>query len=171
MRLGGMATAGRPSSTNPGLDQLLGKTMVQVSWTCAASLVCAVVKKLTACVRRAAAASSPSWHTQQPPRLASRSQHRHGISLDHAGSALEVLSCAWEVLSADDTLISASPHHCPSLHGSVKHLLQPNTQAGGQQAAVHTAMVLLHIHAASADLQVCCLPTLPSALGSLMLCF
>ena len=154
----GSMPAEEQQSRSPSFDQLLKECTLQVSWACSASLVNAVADKLTACLRQAATDSSDSHHTQEPWRLPSRSHYQHRMGSERFGSAWEVLGCAWEVLSADDALITAAPRHSGTLLNSIKHLLHPDNQARRHELTAHSITLLLHFHAASAGLQVCCHP-------------
>lgn len=159
LRLGSMPSARDQSTAGQGFDQLLHDSILQASWACSASLVCAVADKLRSCVEQVTIASCTMHHTQQPCqpwRLSSRSTRQHRMGFDHVGSALEVLSHAWEVLSADDALIAAAVQHSTTLLSSVKRWLSPDTQRK-QYLDAHTVTVLLHMYAASEGLQVCCM--------------
>jgi hypothetical protein len=157
LRLGSTASGQPFSAVGQGFHQLLQESIQQVVWASSASLVCAVADKLTSCAQQVADASLGMQHMQQqwkPWRLSSRNNSQCDMSLGHVGSALDVLSHAWEVLSADDALISAAAQHSSTLLSSVKRWMSFETETCKQTLDALTLLVLLHVSAVSAGLKV-----------------
>lgn len=156
LRLGAVARATQDQQgAVAGTVQQLEVSVHQVCWACSASLVCAVADKMCSCVHQVAMSSTDTQQQRQAWSLTSRNKTEHEACFDPVGSTLEVLSHAWEVLSADDTLIAAATQHIGTLLDTVKCWLSADVQATKHGLDAHTAVVLLHMCAASAGLQVC----------------
>jgi hypothetical protein len=157
LRLGSTVSGQVVSAANPGFQQLLKNSIQQVVWGCFAPLVCAVADKFRTCVQQAATEPLGMQHIQQqwkPCGLSSGNISQHHMRLGHVESALDVVRHAWEVLSADDVVIGDAAQHSSTILSSVKHCLIVEGQGCKQDLDAQTLLVLLHVNAASAGLQV-----------------
>jgi hypothetical protein len=158
LRLGSTVSGQVVSAAGPGFQQLLKDSIQQVVWGCSAPLVCAVADKFRTCVQRAATEPLGMQHMQRqwkPCGLSSRNIPQHHMRLGHVESALDVVRHAWEVLSAD-AVIGDAAHHSSTILSSVKHCLIVEGQECKQDLDAQALLVLLHVNAASAGLQVRC---------------
>lgn len=138
-----------------GFDCLLQQSMQRVAWTFSASLLSSVAEKLRICIQ--CVAIHGMYHHQG---LSMQNKFHQSQDPGIVGGALEVLSHAWDVLTADDGIVAAAAQQTATLPDTINHWKHMETPSSPALRHLHNASVLIHTFTASMGLQVCLMLTL-----------